>query len=128
MDFKGSEIVKKIGFIDYYLDEWHANHYPEWIRKNAEENDRKIEVAYAWADKDLEGGLTTKEWCEKYQVQQMESLEELVEKSDYLIVFSPDHPEHHERLGELALQSGKPVYMDKTFSPDLEAGKRMFAL
>lgn len=27
-----SEIIK-IGFIDYYLDEWHANNYPEFIRK-----------------------------------------------------------------------------------------------
>ena len=23
----------KIGFIDYYLDEWHANTYPEQIKK-----------------------------------------------------------------------------------------------
>ena len=23
--------MKKIGFIDYYLDEWHANNYPEMI-------------------------------------------------------------------------------------------------
>ena len=24
--------MKTIGFIDYYLDEWHANNYPAWIR------------------------------------------------------------------------------------------------
>ena len=23
----------KIGFIDYYLDEWHSNNYPELIAK-----------------------------------------------------------------------------------------------
>ena len=23
----------KIGFVDYYLDEWHANNYPQWIRE-----------------------------------------------------------------------------------------------
>ena len=23
----------KIGFIDYYLDEWHANKYPAWIKE-----------------------------------------------------------------------------------------------
>ena len=23
--------MKKIGFIDYYLDEWHANNYPRMI-------------------------------------------------------------------------------------------------
>ena len=24
--------MKKIGFIDYYLDEWHANNYPQFIK------------------------------------------------------------------------------------------------
>lgn len=52
----------------------------------------------------------------------------MVEKSDYLIILSPDNPEHHERLGRIPLMSGKPVYMDKTFSPDLDSGKRMFEL
>lgn len=23
----------EVGFLEYYLDEWHANHYPEWIRE-----------------------------------------------------------------------------------------------
>lgn len=23
--------MKKIGFVDYFLDEWHANNYPVWI-------------------------------------------------------------------------------------------------
>ena len=26
----------KVGFIDYYLDEWHANNYPAWIKAAAE--------------------------------------------------------------------------------------------
>lgn len=125
---KGSGMLKKIGFIDYYLDEWHANQYPAWIRENAKEHQRKMDLAYAWAEIDLEDGLTTKEWCDQHKVQQIKSLEELVDRSDYLIVLSPDHPEHHERLSEVALQSGKPVYMDKTFSPDLATGERMFAL
>ena len=23
----------RIGFIDYFLDEWHANNYPQWIKE-----------------------------------------------------------------------------------------------
>ena len=23
--------MKRVGFIDYYLDEWHANNYPETV-------------------------------------------------------------------------------------------------
>ena len=34
----------KLGFIDYYLDEWHANHYPTMLR---ELSGGEIEVAYA---------------------------------------------------------------------------------
>jgi hypothetical protein len=26
--------MKKIGFIDYFLDEWHAENYPQWIEEN----------------------------------------------------------------------------------------------
>ena len=29
--------MKKIGFIDYYLSEWHANNYPALIEKQGED-------------------------------------------------------------------------------------------
>lgn len=120
--------MKKIGFIDYFLDEYHANNYPKWIKENSKKFGRDVEVAYAWADTEVDGKLTTDEWCKKYGVERLGSIEELVEKSDYIIVLSPDNPEHHERLVELPLKSGKPVYVDKTFSPDLASGVRIFEL
>lgn len=120
--------MKKIGFIDYFLDEWHANNYPAWFKENGRAIKGNYEVAYAWADIDSPGGLTTEAWGEKHGVEILSSIEELVEKSDYIIVLSPDHPDHHERLAEIALMSGKPVYIDKTFSPDLASGQRMFEL
>lgn len=120
--------MKHIGFIDYYIDEWHANNYPEWIRDNIAEKGLDMELSYAWAEMDKLGGLDTKSWCKKYDMECLDTIEELVEKSDYIIVLSPDNPENHEGLSELALKSGKPVYIDKTFSPDLSSGKRMFDL
>ncbi|MFD0712884.1 Gfo/Idh/MocA family protein [Paenibacillus sp. GCM10027626] len=120
--------MSKIGFIDYYIDEWHANNYPAWIREAAAAGGKKWDVAYAWAETVKEGGMDTAAWCAEHNVQMIESLEEIVALSDALIVLSPDNPEHHERLAELALKSGKPVYIDKTFSPDLASGERMFAL
>jgi hypothetical protein len=120
--------VKKIGFIDLFLDEWHANNYPAWIRANAQSSGRDVDVAYAWAKTAAPGGLDTDSWCRQYGVQRLATIEELVEKSDYLIVLSPDHPEYHEELARLPLQSGKPTNIDKTFSPDLASGARMFAL
>ena len=28
--------MKKIGFVDYYISEWHANNYPLWIKEACE--------------------------------------------------------------------------------------------
>lgn len=120
--------MKKIGFIDFFLDEWHANNYPQWIRENCKLKGRDCDVRYAFADTNKPGGLDTAAWCRKYGVEALSSIEELVEKSDYIIVLSPDNPEHHERLSRIPLMSGKPVYIDKTFSPDLSSGIRMFEL
>lgn len=115
--------MKRIGFIDYYLDEWHAEQYPAWIE---EASGGRMKVTYAYGKKDSEQGLSNDDWCNKHGIQLLSSIEEVVEQSDYLIVLSPDHPEYHEELSALALQSGKPVYIDKTFAPDRAAALRMF--
>ncbi|GIP30251.1 hypothetical protein J23TS9_53810 [Paenibacillus sp. J23TS9] len=115
--------MKKIGFIDYYLDEWHANQYPGWIR---EASGGTMEVAFAHAIKDKEHGLTNREWCVNHGVAWCDTIEEVIAQSDYLIVLSPDNPEQHEALAELPLASGKPTYMDKTFAPDRAAALRLF--
>ena len=86
----------KLGFIDYYLDEWHANNYPAWIR---EASGGEVEVAYAYGKIDSPlGGLSTAAWCEKFGIDRCAGIEELVEKSDGLIVLSPDNCEMHEVL------------------------------
>ena len=118
--------MKKIGFIDFYLDEWHANNYPAWIR---EASNGEMEVAYAYGMIDSpHGGLTTAAWCEKYGIARCQSLEEITEKSDCLIVLSPDNCEMHEGLCQIPLRSGKPVYVDKTFAPDYATAARIFAV
>ncbi len=117
--------MKKIGFIDNYLDEWHANNYPAKIH---ELSGGEMVVTYAYARQDAPNGMTTDEWCEKNNVERVDSIEELVEKSDYVIVLSPDHPEHHEELCQIPLSSGKRCYVDKTFAVDTATAKRIFAV
>lgn len=121
-------MVKRIGFLDYFLDEWHANSYPQWLRDRIAARGLDMVLGSAWAEIDKPGGLSTADWCERYGMKRAGSIEELIADSDYLIILSPDHPEHHERLSQLALQAGRPIYMDKTFSPDLASGVRMFEL
>ena len=119
--------MKKIGFIDYYLDEWHANNYPEKIEKIS---GGEFKVCYAYAHieppKDM-NKMSNTQWSEKYGVQLLDTIEEVVEKSDYLVVLSPDNPEMHEELCKLPLASGKRTYVDKTFAPDKETAARIFA-
>ena len=116
--------MKKIGFIDYYLDEWHANNYPKFFEQWTE----GFQVAYAWGQIDKPNGLTSKEWGEKYGVEVLDTMEEVIEKSDVLVVLSPDNPEMHVQLCEKPLKSGKPTYIDKTFAPTLAEAKQIFAM
>lgn len=38
--------MKTIGFIDYYIDEWHANNYPRMIRESSAGG--QFDVTLAW--------------------------------------------------------------------------------
>jgi len=116
----------KIGFIDYFLDEYHANHFPEWL-KEASGGEMQVAYAYAKIDSPL-GGMTTDEWCAKYGIPRAATIAELVEKCDAIVVLSPDNPEQHEELCQIPLASGKPVYVDKTFAPDKASAERIFAI
>lgn len=117
--------MKKIGFIDLHLDQFHANKYPGWIEQASE---HAMKVVYAYGKRDKENGLTNAAWSKEYGIELLPTIEEVVERSDYLIVLSPDNPEFHEELSQLPLQSGKPTYIDKTFAPDRETAIRLFDL
>lgn len=43
----------KVGFIDYYLDEWHANNYVHMLH---DYSNGEVEAVYAWAEIDSPGG------------------------------------------------------------------------
>ena len=46
--------MKKIGFVDYYISEWHANNYPAWIRQANEKLGTDYAVSYAWAEQGID--------------------------------------------------------------------------
>jgi hypothetical protein len=121
----GELAMKKIGFIDYFLDEWHAEKYPEWIE---EASGGQCKVVYAYGKIDSPSGVSNSDWCAKKNIELLSSIEDVVEKSDFLIVLSPDNPEFHEELSQLPLRSGKPTYIDKTFAPDRNTALAMFEL
>ncbi|MCF0135375.1 MAG: NAD(P)-dependent oxidoreductase [Lachnospiraceae bacterium] len=116
--------MKKIGFIDYELDNWHANNYPQMIR---EASGGTYEVAYAWAYQDRPGGMSNREWAETFGAKLMNSPEEVIEAADVLVVLAPNDPQMHELLCQKPLASGKRTYVDKTFAPDKASAERIFA-
>lgn len=122
--------MKKIGFIDYYISEWHANNYPKWISEVCCENGDGYTVAYAYAERDISpvDGISTDEWCERMGVTRCASIEELCERSDCICILAPSNPEKHLDYCRTAFPSGKRIYVDKTFAPDYAAAKEIFAL
>ena len=120
--------MKKIGFVDYYISEWHANNYPQWIKDACEKLGAEYSVTYAWAELDTSPkyGETTDEWCQRMGVEKCESIDELCEKSDVIVVLAPSDPEKHLAYAEAVLKHGKTTYIDKTFAPDLATAKAIF--
>ena len=122
--------MRSIGFIDFYLSEWHANNYPAWLSEINEKNGTDFAVKYAWAELDISprDGVSSAEWCEKNGVELCATLEELCEKSDYILVLAPSDPEKHLQYARTVLTYGKPTYIDKTFAPDLGEAQEMFRI
>ena len=122
--------MKKIGFVDYFISEWHANNYPAWIERIAAEMGVDFKVAYAWAEMDVSpvDGVSTAEWCEKFGAEKCATIDELCLKSDVIVILAPSNPETHLRYAEAVLKHGKRTYIDKTFAPDAETASAIFAL
>jgi hypothetical protein len=134
--------MQKIGFIDYFLDEWHANNYPRFIAEFtvthayalAEQPDfREVKHWFACRGRqfdrnDVPVWMNTDQWCAEHNVQRAASIEEVCDKCDCLIVFSPDNVELKEALCQVPLRSGKPVFVDKSFAPNKEVAERIFEL
>lgn len=122
--------MKKIGFIDLYISEWHANNYPAWIKETNEKFGFDYEVAYAWAEMEISpvDGRSTDEWCSEFNVTRCNTIEELCEKSDVILILSPSTPEKHLEYARVALPYGKTTYIDKPFSDTEENAKEIFAI
>ena len=118
--------MKKIGFVDYYISEWHASNYPVWI----DELSCGYKVTHAWAELDTSPvtGETTAQWCERFGVAQCKTIDELCAECDVIVILAPSDPEKHLGYAKEVLKYGKPTYIDKTFAPDLETATEIFRL
>ncbi len=124
--------MKKIGLVDFYLSEWHADNYLKRIvkaNKSMKESEH-CEVAYAWAERGVSptDGVTSAQWCEKNDVRLCGSVEELCEKSDYIVILSPLNPEKHLGYAEKVFPFGKNTFIDAPLASDYASAEKIFDL
>lgn len=119
--------MKTIGFIDYFIDEWHANNYVPMIENYNKIHNTDYVVKYVWAEKDGKN-TTTAEWCEKFNAEKCDTICELCEKADYIMILAPSNPETHLKYAKEVFKYGKRVYVDKTFAPDYNIADAIFKL
>lgn len=122
--------MKKIGIIDYYLSEWHANNYPAWISEANAVLGTDYEVAYAWAEKDVSpvDGVSTEQWCQKNGVTRCDTISRVCELSDVIMILAPSDPQTHLKYVKEVFTFGKRTYVDKTFASDLSMAKEIFEI
>ena len=109
----------KIGFVDYYLDEWHASNYPEFFKRAAQKLGIECSIVGALATLDKsprDNGKTTDEWCAEHNIPRFDDIDKLASVCDAFLIFSPDNPEQHYSLAKMVLPYGKRTFIDKTFA------------
>lgn len=120
--------MKTIGIIDYYVSEWHAYKYTSILENACKTVGEDFKFAYAYGTLELSpyDNKTTAEWCSEHGVTCCNSIDEVCEKSDYLMILAPSNPETHLELARATLKHGKRTYIDKTFAPDYATAKEIY--
>ena len=112
----------RIGFVDYNLENYHANVYLGILRSKL--GDRGFAVTGSTGVK----AKASREWAERNSVPYFATVGELNEAVDYYMILAPSNPEVHLALCREVLPFGKATYVDKTFAPNLAAARQIFAL
>ena len=113
---------RRIGLVDYKLENFHANVYLKAYRNQLK--DRGWTVAGCYALDEQNG----RAWAAHNDVAWCKTPEALNEQADCYMILAPANPELHLKLCEQFFPFGKTTYVDKTFAPDTATAKRIFDL
>ena len=119
--------MKRIGLIDYYINEWHALNYPSFLKNIKDSIDDEFEITDFFAEID-HPNLSSDEYEKKFGVNKCSSIEELCNKCDYLMVLYPDNPERKFEVVKKVIPFKKPIFVDKTFMNSFAEAKEIFEL
>ena len=114
--------MKRIGFVDYRLDNYHAEVYLKAIRGPLA--NRGYEVVGATAIKQD----VSRAWAEERRLPYYDSIAALAPHVDCFAVLAPSNPELHLPMCQEVLPLGKTTFVDKTFAPDEPTARAIFAL
>jgi len=111
----------KIGFIDHYLNNYHATKFLNIFRAGQAGPDIEVVAAY---ESNPEG---EDDWCKINNVPRANSPAEVVEKSDALIVLAPNNIDRHLELSREAIRSKKPTMLDKALCSSISDARQIIA-
>ncbi|MBX3433733.1 MAG: hypothetical protein KF847_10470 [Pirellulales bacterium] len=113
---------RRIGFVDYRLDNFHAEVYRKALRDPLALRGYRLAGATALlAD-------ASRDWCAERDVTYYPTVAELAPHVDCFMVLAPSNPEVHLELCRQTFPFGKPTFVDKTFAPDAATAAEIFDL
>jgi predicted dehydrogenase len=113
---------RRIGFVDLHLDNYHANVFLQALRGPLAS--RGFTIAGGTGTKAVE----SRAWAGKNRVPFFEKDTDLNAAVDFFMVLAPSNPEVHLDLCRRILPFRKPTYVDKTFAPNHDVARQIFAL
>ncbi|WP_427891740.1 Gfo/Idh/MocA family protein [Kribbella sp. GL6] len=111
----------RIGLIDHHLENFHANTFVDLLKDGQVGHD--VEVVAAYEKAPLPG-----DWCAEHQIRRASSPAEVVAASDAILLLAPDNVDSHPKLSREALESGKPLVVDKFLAPSPAEAEQMVAI
>lgn len=111
---------KRIGLVDYQLDNFHARVYLAAVRGVLAQRGYEIVGATAW------DSASSRPWADKNAVTYFDTVKELADVVDNFMVLAPANPELHLEMCEQVLPFGKPSFIDKTFAPNFAVAQQIF--
>ena len=114
--------ARRIAFVDYELENFHANTYLQILRK--ELKNRGFIVSGCTAIKENTG----RAWAKKNNVTYYACPRDLDRNADCYAILAPSNPETHMELCCRVFPFHKTTYVDKTFAPDEATARKIFAL
>ena len=119
--------MKRIGLVDYFLDEYHSHEAFKSLKRYNEEHGTDWQIYAAYGEIDNAGGITNGEFCAQHGIKRALDIAELVAEVDGIMILAPDNSEKKEEYAMAVMSfANKPVFMYKTFTDSYASAVRIF--